>query len=158
METDPVLVTSQIAFINLLMQGNCPSSVTTIFFGGRLLALQKKLGYIRPIAIGYSIRRLAAKCVNKSALNVLKDAFTPSQFGVDVSGDCEATVNASRRFLKNMPETFVTIQTYFSMSSTASDKIHFYQHLQTPYLRSTELRRQLMMLLIVAWFPSSASF
>jgi hypothetical protein len=64
------------------MQGKCPSSVTPIFFGGRLLALQKKLGGIRPIAIGYSLRRLAAKCVSKYALNILKDTFTAWCWGI----------------------------------------------------------------------------
>ena len=101
-ETGPALVTSLTAFINLLMQGKCPSSVTPIFFGGRLFALQKKLGGIRPIAIGYSLRRLAAKCVNKYALNVLKDTFIPSQLGVGISGGCEAAIHATRRFLENM--------------------------------------------------------
>jgi hypothetical protein len=113
-ETGPALVTSLTAFINLLMTGKCPSSVTPIFFGGRLLALQKKLGGIRPIAIGYSLRRLAAKCVNKYALNVLKDTFTPSQLGVGVSGGCEAAIHATRRFLENMPDDSVAVKIDFS--------------------------------------------
>jgi hypothetical protein len=96
------------------MQGKCPSSVTSILFGGRLIALQKKSGGIRPIAIGYSLRRLAAKCVNKYALTVLKDNFTPSQLGVGVSGGCEAAVHATRRFLANMPDNFVVVKIDFS--------------------------------------------
>jgi len=50
------------------------------FVGGSLLAFQKKLGGIRPIAIGYS-----------------KDTFNPSQLGVGVSGGCEAAIHATRR-------------------------------------------------------------
>ena len=37
-ETGPALVKLLTAFINHLMMGKCPSSVTPIFFGGRLLA------------------------------------------------------------------------------------------------------------------------
>ncbi len=113
-ETGPALVKSLTAFINHLMMGKCPSSVTPIFFGGRLLALQKKLGGIRPIAIGYSLRRLAAKCVNKYALNVLKDTFNPSQLGVGVSGGCEAAIHATRRFLESMPDDHVAVKIDFS--------------------------------------------
>ena len=51
-------------FLNLLMDGICPPSIRRIIFGGRLIALNKKGGGIRPIAIGYYWRRLAAKCVN----------------------------------------------------------------------------------------------
>ena len=32
--------------------------IAPIFFGGRLLALNKKSGGIRPIAIGFTLRRL----------------------------------------------------------------------------------------------------
>jgi hypothetical protein len=113
-EAGPALVTALTAFINLLMQGKCPSSVTPIFFGGRLIALQKKFGGIRPIAIGYSLRRLAAKCVNKYALGILKDSFSPSQLGVGVSGGCEAAIHATRRFLENMPDHFVAVKIDFS--------------------------------------------
>ena len=95
------------------MQSKCPSSVTP-FFVGRLLAIQKKLESIRPIAIGYFLHRLAAKCVEKYALNVLKDTFTPSQLGAGVSGGCEATIHTTCRFLENMPNNYVVVKIDFS--------------------------------------------
>ena len=84
------------------------------FFGDRLLALQKKSGGIRSIATGYSLRGLGAKCVNKYALTVLKDTFTPFQLGVGVSGGCKAAIHATRRFLSNMPDNFVVVKIDFS--------------------------------------------
>ena len=39
-------------------------AVREIFFGGWLIVLEKKAGGIRPIAVGYTLRRLAAKCAN----------------------------------------------------------------------------------------------
>jgi len=49
-----------IAFVNLVVAGGCPTRVAPIFFGGRLLALDKKSGRIRPIAIGFTLRRLVS--------------------------------------------------------------------------------------------------
>jgi len=81
-ETGLPLVTALTALVNLLMNGNCPPSVTSVLFGGRPIALQKKSGGIRPIAIGYTWRRLAAKCANKHALTKLAGSLAPAQLGV----------------------------------------------------------------------------
>ena len=51
-------------FVNLLLKGDLPLPVREIVYGGRLIALQKNDGSIRPIAVGYTLRRLAAKCAN----------------------------------------------------------------------------------------------
>ena len=40
-------------FVNLLLDGVCPAEVQAVFFGGKLIALNKPDGGIRPIAIGY---------------------------------------------------------------------------------------------------------
>ena len=58
LEAGRALVTAVTGLINLLLQGQCPPEVATVLFGGRLFALQKKSGGIRPIAIGYTWRRL----------------------------------------------------------------------------------------------------
>ena len=39
-------------FVNILLAGDLPLTVREIIFGGRLIALQKKDGGIRPIAVG----------------------------------------------------------------------------------------------------------
>ena len=96
------------------MVGKCPPSVTPVFFGGRLIALQKKLGGIRPIAIGYTWRRLAAKCVNKYAITLLGGSLMPVQLGVGELGGCEAAVHATRRFLAGMPDDYVVVKLDFS--------------------------------------------
>ena len=48
-------------FINLLLAGSIDKEGSAIVFGGRLLALSKKDGGVRPITVGYTLRRLAAK-------------------------------------------------------------------------------------------------
>lgn len=98
----PALLTSLTGFVNLILDGGCPDSVRPILFGARLIAIEKKSGGIRPIAVGYTVRRLVAKCANTFAQEQLADYFSPVQLGVAVSGGCEAAVHATRRFVTHM--------------------------------------------------------
>ena len=85
------------------------------------MALQKKSGGIRPIAIGYTWRRLAAKCANSYALVELADLFSPIQLGVGVPGGCEAAVHAARRYAGDLPDDHVIVKLYFS---NAFNRLH----------------------------------
>ena len=100
--------------LNLLMDGICPPFIRRIIFGGRLIALNKKGGGIRPIAIGYYWRRLAAKCANNIIAARLQGYFSPLQVGVGVKGGCEAAIHAAHRFLQEMPDDFVVAKLDFS--------------------------------------------
>jgi len=63
-EAGSELLYSLTAFTNMLLTEGCPADISPIFFGERLLALSKKTGGVRPIAIGFTLRRLASKCAN----------------------------------------------------------------------------------------------
>ena len=65
--TDDKLKDSLTDFVNLLLKGDLPVPVREILYGGRLIALQKR--DIRPIAVGYTLRRLVAKCGNAFVIN-----------------------------------------------------------------------------------------
>jgi hypothetical protein len=93
-----------------------------IFFGGRLIALQKKSGAIRPIAIGYTWRLLAAKCVNKYVTAALAGSLVYVKLGVGISGGCEATVHYTRRFLASMPDDHVIVKLDLPTPSNASEE------------------------------------
>jgi len=67
------LLTAQTGFVNHVLDGKCPNSVRPVFFGAKLLALEKKSGGNRPIAIGYTLRRLVAKCANTFAQKKLSE-------------------------------------------------------------------------------------
>ena len=60
--------------INLILAGQTPEPVRPLFFGVNLVALEKKEGGVRPIAVGCTLHRLAAKhahtapCTNCAAL------------------------------------------------------------------------------------------
>ena len=59
---DEKLLETLTAFTNVLLSGNLSTAIREIIFGGRLIALQKNDGGIRLVAVGYTLRRLAAKC------------------------------------------------------------------------------------------------
>src|SRR6218665_1216421 len=61
-ESSASCLASLIDFINVLLRGECPKQMRELMFGGSLIALSKKSGGLRPIVIGYTYRRLAAKC------------------------------------------------------------------------------------------------
>ena len=56
-KTDNKLTVALRDFVNKQLAGEFPAEMNEILYGGRLMALQKKDGGIRPIAIGYTWRR-----------------------------------------------------------------------------------------------------
>ena len=110
----PALLIAITAFVNMLLDGKCSPAVTPILFGGTLMALEKKTGGIRPIAIGYTLRRIAAKCANAHATAVLADYLQPLQLGVGTPGGCEAAVHATRRYMESMPDGHCVVKLDFT--------------------------------------------
>ena len=97
----------------MLLEGNCHLNVVPVFFGGRLIALEKKSGGIRSIAIGYTLRRISTVCANNFALTVLGSTLLPEQLGLGCPGGCEAAVHATQRFMSNMPADLVIVKLDF---------------------------------------------
>jgi hypothetical protein len=126
-DAGPALLAATAAFANMLLDGTCHPDYTHIFFGGRLIALSKKSGGIRPIAIGCTWRRLAAKCACSFASEKLKSIFAPRQVGVAVKGGCEAAVHATRRFIAQMPPNHVVAKLDFSNAFNCLDRDHMLQ-------------------------------
>ena len=106
------LLSSLTRLINLIIGNGVPESVRPIIFGERLVALNKK-GGIRPIAVGFTLRRLAAKVINSEIITKLSPVFAPTQIGVGVSGGVEAAVHAVRRYMQNLPSTHAIIKLDF---------------------------------------------
>jgi len=102
------------SFVNVLLNGETPEEVNKIIYGGRLLALEKKGGGVRPIAVGYTWRRLAAKCANSYIIEKMASLFAPVQLGVGVSGGCEAAVHAIRRYTDQLPKDHVVVKLDFT--------------------------------------------
>jgi len=100
--------------VNLLLNGGLSQQINEIIYVANLIALQMKDGGVRPMAIGYTWRRLAAKCANSFAISKLSTQFAPVQLGVGISGGAEAAVHATRRYVMSMPNENVLVKLDFS--------------------------------------------
>ena len=111
---DDQLKTNLTDFINVVLKGELPIQVREILFGGRLIALQMKDGGILPIAVGYTLRRLAAKCANAHVIKRRAAELQFIQVGVVVSEGAEAAIYAMRRLVSDMPDNHVLVKLDFS--------------------------------------------
>ena len=123
-DDNPLLVTIT-DLINMLLEGKTPFPVRAALFGATLLAVAKKQGGIRPIAVGYVWRRLAAKVACGHVKHASASLLAPRQLGFGVSGGAEAAVRAARRFLENMKqgELFVKIDFKNAFNTLRRDAI-----------------------------------
>ena len=112
--TDDNLQEALVDFVNLTLAGAFDEEVNSIIFGGRLIALAKKDGGIRPINVGYTLRRLVAKCANSHVIKKRSQDLQPLQLGVGISGGAEAAVHAMRRLLRSLPPGHVVVKLDFS--------------------------------------------
>jgi hypothetical protein len=150
-EAEHTLVMATTALVNLLLQGWCQSEVRTVLFGGKLLALKRKAGGIRPIAIGYTWRGLAAKCANCYAMSHLQDKLLPFQLGVHTPGGCEAVVHATRQFTSKMAVDDVVVKLDFTnafncvhrdvmLQTVADELLCLYRFCHLAYSSGSQLR------------------
>jgi len=135
-ETGSDFLTALTSFVNLVLVGGVPSEVRPIFFGGRLLALNKKSGGIRPIAIGFSLRRVSSKCANSFGSNLLRGYFCPLQLGVGTPGGCEAAIHSARRYLEALPPDHILVKLDFT---NAFNSLHRYDMLMAVHSRIPEI-------------------
>lgn len=84
--------------VNLLAKGHAPAAVAEYFAGASLVALPKKGGGLRPVAVGETLRRLVGKCLCHEIAGVARERLAPLQVGVAVPGGAEAAVHASRQW------------------------------------------------------------
>jgi hypothetical protein len=94
------LTTSLTNLGTLLLNGKVPSSICPILYGANLCALKKKDGGIRPIAVGFTIRRLISKIVCRRIADKLGPKFRPHQLGFGTKGGIEAAIHSARRYLQ----------------------------------------------------------
>ena len=79
-----VLLPTLASFIQLVLEGRTPTSIRRFFLGANLTALLKKQGGVRPIAVGCTLRRLAAKVAGAKVSEAMGDLLAPRQLRYDV--------------------------------------------------------------------------
>lgn len=85
--------------MNFMLSGKLCTEICDLMFGAVLIALKKKDGGIRPIAIGNTFRRLCAKLGCNAVSVRIANYLYPKQVGFSVRGGCEAAVHAARKFI-----------------------------------------------------------
>ena len=95
------LLSTMTRVINFLAAGKAPSFIAPFLCGGNLFAALKKAGGHRPIAVGETLRRWAAKCVAKKATSETASYLSPLQLGVGVKGGAEAIIHAANALFHN---------------------------------------------------------
>jgi len=119
-------------FVNMVLAGRCPKDVAPVFFGGHLLALNKKSGGIRTIVVGFSLRPLVSKCATSFGTKLLTDFFHPHQLGVAIPGSCEAAIHSARHYLEKLPPDHIVVKLDFS---NAFNSLHWFDMLSTVHSR-----------------------
>ena len=86
----------------MMAAGRTPPSIIPHLCGASLLALKKKTGCHRPIAVGEVLRRLVSKCLANQTRDAATSILAPLQLGVGIKGGCEAIVHATSQ-LRSSP-------------------------------------------------------
>ena len=113
-EAECPLLVALAEFCALVLRGDVPQEVRPFFFGASLVALKKKCGGVRPIAVGCTLRRLVAKIACKRVADDMAELLAPVQLGYGVRGGSEAAVHAARCFLSNMEEHQAVVKLDFA--------------------------------------------
>ena len=88
--TANLVLDTLVDFYNLIVfAGKIPVEVCEIYYGANLMGLAKDDGGVRPIAIGFALRRLGGKIQSNKVKNFSKTTFWPLQLGVGTSKGCE---------------------------------------------------------------------
>ena len=138
-------------FINFVLAGGIPDSVAHVFFGATLVALRKKDGGLRPIAIGHVLRRLASKVTCTAIMPTIIDYMLPTQLGCGISLGAEAIVHATRNFLQaavaneivvklDWTNAFNCVNRECILEIVASRLPHIFNYIQSAYRLPSTLR------------------
>lgn len=98
-ESGEGLIRAITSLVNKMLSGQVSTEIIDILYGANLCALLKKDGGIRPIAVGTTYRRLAAKVCCRIKSSELRSKFQPTQLGFGSRGGCEAAVHSLRSFV-----------------------------------------------------------
>ena len=98
-ESDVNILPALTHVLNAVRAARVPDEVTPFLAGARLMALPKGANDVRPIAVGETLRRLAAKSYAADVKKQAKDILLPGkQVGVGVEGGIEAATETVRDF------------------------------------------------------------
>ena len=92
---------SQTNLVNISLHGKLPPIFSDVLGAANLIALLKKDGGIRPIAVSLVWRRLVSKIVNGKVIKKARDLFK-NQVGCGTPGGAEAVIFAVQKVITDM--------------------------------------------------------
>ncbi|OQV15456.1 hypothetical protein BV898_10331 [Hypsibius exemplaris] len=109
------------SILSLMLHGEVPTDVLPLLYGANLIALNKKGGGIRPIAVGNTLRRLLGKIVSRREMAAMGDlARSVQPYGTP--GGAEAMVHAARAFLEDEDDKQVLLKLDFANAFNTVDR------------------------------------
>ena len=112
--------------VGLMVNSRVPELIRPVVYGANLIALRKKDGGIRPIAVGETFRRLAAKCALAQVRESMVSHLSPLQVGFGVPGGAEAAVHAARSILQHGGQDDVMLKVDFANAFNSIHRSHVY--------------------------------
>ncbi|CAI7808848.1 unnamed protein product [Closterium sp. NIES-53] len=95
------------ALVNTILKGKLPQSIADLLTSSRLIALAKREGGARPIAVCECLTRLVAKAALSTLGEAARGYFLPLQYGVAVPGGAEAIIHSARAYTDNHPNCLI---------------------------------------------------
>ena len=93
-----------------IASGGFPPDCMSLFTAARLIALPKKSGGVRPIAVGDTLRRVAAKCLLDVVILSASEYLLPLQVGVQLPNAAERVARHVRLWSQSRAEYEVILQ------------------------------------------------
>ena len=100
-------------FTNFLLTGEVHVEIRPLLFGASLVALNKKDGGVRPVAVSCTLRQLVAKTASMAVILRMSSLLYPLQLGYGTPLEAEAAVHSSRLYLKELPPDHVLVKLDF---------------------------------------------
>ena len=106
----PRLLDALVSLSGDIASGGFPSESMSLFTAARLIALPKKSGGLRPIAVGDTLRRLAAKCLLGVVIPSASTFLLPLQVGVQVPNAAERVARHVSLWARTRSEDEIILQ------------------------------------------------
>ena len=103
-------LTAMADFCSRIANGGFSAECMKVITAARLVGVPKPSGGLRPIAVGDTFRRLAAKSLLKTMDDVLKEQLSPEQVGVAVPNAAETVARQVRFWLQQASDRHVALQ------------------------------------------------
>jgi hypothetical protein len=115
-----------------MLEGKVPTDVVPYIYGAKLVALKKKDGGIRPIAVGSVFRRITSKLCVTAHKRKIAENLLPFQYGFGTRLGCEAVAHGARKFCSlNKTEDYVFLKVDFKNAFNSLRREVFLKEVKT---------------------------